>query len=152
MARTLLLKANVPIHHLGDGILTTFLINRMSSSSLANKIPHLNVFLEVIISHLLMFFCCTWFVHDFSPGTCILYWRTIKSVFLGYSRLLKSYSCYSPVTYQLTSYSLRKPLYFLLPRKISVLLNKSYPFHPSIHPCSLSLLFEKSKITLQLTI
>lgn len=39
--RTLLLIANIPVHHLGDIILTTcFLIKRKSSSIFNNKIPY----------------------------------------------------------------------------------------------------------------
>ena len=43
-------------------------------------------------------FGCTCFVHDLSPGLDKLSVRSIKCVFLGYSRLQKGYKCYSPTT------------------------------------------------------
>nr|KYP77156.1 Retrovirus-related Pol polyprotein from transposon TNT 1-94 [Cajanus cajan] len=44
-ARSLMLNMNVPIHHWGDAVITAcFLINRMSSSSLENQIPHSIIF------------------------------------------------------------------------------------------------------------
>ena len=98
-ARTLLLHANVPVHHWGDAILTAcFLINRMPSSSIENKIPHSILFPKEPLFHIdPRIFGCTCFVHDMSPGLDKLSARAIKCVFLGYSRLQKGYRCYSPV-------------------------------------------------------
>ena len=70
-----------------------FLINRMSSSSLENQIPH-----SIIFPHDHLFrvppkvFGCTYFVHDLSPGLDKLSAQAIKCVFLGYSRLQKGYN------------------------------------------------------------
>ena len=99
-ARTLLLNANVPTNHWGDAILTAcFLINRMPSSSLHNKIPHSIIFPnEPLYNVPPRVFGCTCFIHDLSPGLDKLSARAIKCVFLGYSRLRKGYRCYSPDT------------------------------------------------------
>ena len=70
-ARTLLLlHANVPIRHWGDAVLTAcFLINRMPSSSIKNKIPHSILFPKETLFHVdPRIFGCTCFVHNLSPG------------------------------------------------------------------------------------
>ena len=97
-ARSLMLNSNVPIHHWGDAVLTAcFLINRMPSSSLENQIPHSLVFPHDPLFHVSpKVFGCTCFVHDLSPGLDKLSARSVKCVFLGYSRLQKGYKCYSP--------------------------------------------------------
>ena len=101
-AHTLLLGANVPVHHWGDAILTTcFLINRMPSSSLENRVPHSILFPKEPLFHVSPRICsCTCFVHDVSPGLEKLSAKAIKCVFLGYFRLQKGYHCYSPRTKQ----------------------------------------------------
>lgn len=43
-------------------------------------------------------FGCVCFVHDFTPGLDKLSPRSIKSVFLGYSRTQKGYRCLDPLT------------------------------------------------------
>ena len=93
-----MLNSNVPIHHWGDAVLTAcFLINRMPSSSLENQIPHSLVFPHDPLFHVSpKVFGCTCFVHDLSPGLDKLSARSVKCVFLGYSRLQKGYKCYSP--------------------------------------------------------
>ena len=76
-----------------------FLINRMPSSSLENQIPHSIVFPHDTLFHVSpKVFGCTCFVHDLSPSLGKLSARSIKCVFLGYSRLQKGYKCYSPTT------------------------------------------------------
>jgi len=45
-----------------------------------------------------VFFGCTCFVQDLSPGLDKLSLRFIKCVFVGYSRTQKGYRCYSPST------------------------------------------------------
>nr|KYP46624.1 Retrovirus-related Pol polyprotein from transposon TNT 1-94 [Cajanus cajan] len=97
-ARTQMLNANVPVHHWGDAILTScFLINRMPSSSLENKIPYSIIYPKEPLFHVSpRVFGCTCFVHNVSPGLDKLSARAIKCVFLGYSRLQKGYKCYSP--------------------------------------------------------
>jgi len=95
-----LLSANVPVHHWGDAILTAgFLINRMPSSSLNHKVPFSNLFPENPLFHPSpRVFGCVCFVHDMSPGLDKLSARSLKCVFLDYSRLQKGYRCYSPET------------------------------------------------------
>ncbi|RZB75887.1 Ubiquitin carboxyl-terminal hydrolase 14 [Glycine soja] len=97
-ARSLMLNSNVPTHHWGDAMLTAcFLINRMPSSSLENQIPHSIVFPHDQLFHVSpKVFGCTCFVHDLSLGLDKLSARSVKCVFLGYSRLQKGYKCYSP--------------------------------------------------------
>ncbi|KAG2406196.1 Retrovirus-related Pol polyprotein from transposon RE1 Retro element 1 [Vigna angularis] len=99
-ARSLMLNTNVPVHHWGDAVLTAcFLINRMPSSSLNNKIPHSVIFPNDTLYHVsLRVFGCMCFVHNVSPGLDKLSAKAIKCVFLGYSRLQKGYRCYSPST------------------------------------------------------
>ena len=43
-------------------------------------------------------FECTCFVHNHTPGKDKLYPKSIKCVFLGYSRLYKGYKCHDPTT------------------------------------------------------
>ncbi|KOM54435.1 hypothetical protein LR48_Vigan10g032700 [Vigna angularis] len=95
-----MLNTNVPVHHWGDAVLTAcFLINRMPSSSLNNKIPHTVIFLNDTLYHVSpRVFGCMCFVHNVSPGLDKLSAKAIKCVFLGYSRLQKGYKCYSPST------------------------------------------------------
>ena len=97
-ARSLMLNSNVPTHHWGDAVLTTyFLINRTPSSSLENQIPYSIVFPHDPLFHVSpKVFGCTCFVHDLSPGLDKLSARSVKCVFLGYSCLQKGYKCYSP--------------------------------------------------------
>ena len=45
-------------------------------------------------------FGCTCFIHDLSPGKDKLSPKSIKCVFLGYSRLQKGYNCYSPTLHK----------------------------------------------------
>ena len=95
--RTLLLHGNVPLRFWGDAVLTAcYLINRMPSSVLNNKIPHSILFpnspLHPIPPRV---FGSTCFVHNLSPGLDKLSARSLKCVFLGYHRSKKGYRCYS---------------------------------------------------------
>lgn len=96
--RTPLLHANIPTCHWGEAILTVcFLINRMPSFSLYNKVPHSILFLETPLFHVApRIFGSTRFVHDLSLGLGNLSPGAIKCVSLGYSRLQKGYRCSSP--------------------------------------------------------
>jgi len=97
-ARTLLLHTHVPLKFWGEAILTAcYLINRMPSSVLQNQVPHSILFPhEHIFSLPLRVFGCTCFVHDLTPGKDKLTARSVKCVFLGYTRFQKGYRCYSP--------------------------------------------------------
>jgi len=68
--RTLLIHGLVPQSFWGDVVLTTcYLINRMSSSVLDNKIPHSILFPHELLHPLpLKVFGSTCFVHNFSLG------------------------------------------------------------------------------------
>ena len=91
-----MLGANVPVHHWDDAILTAgFLINRMPSSSLENKIPYSILFPNEALFLVSRIFGSTCFV-QVSLGRDKLFARAIKCVFLGYSCLQKGYHCYSP--------------------------------------------------------
>jgi len=82
---------------LGYTILSVcYLINRVSSSVLENKIPHSILFHESL--HLLppKVFESTCFVHNFSPGLYKLFARSHECVFLGFTRYQKGYKCFSP--------------------------------------------------------
>ena len=100
IARTLLLHSNVPFRFWGDAILTAcYLINRMPSSVLQNQIPHSILFPSESLYPLPpRVFGCTCFVQDLTPGKDKLAAKSIKCIFLGYSRLQKGYRCYSPTT------------------------------------------------------
>jgi hypothetical protein len=97
ITRTLLLHGNVPLRFGGDAVLTAgYLINRMPSSVINNKIPHSILFpnspLHPIPPRV---FGSTCFVHNLSPGLDKLAARSLKCVFLGYHRSQKGYRCYS---------------------------------------------------------
>ncbi|CAH9120171.1 unnamed protein product [Cuscuta epithymum] len=98
-ARTLLLHSHTPPQYWADAVLTAcHLINRMPSSVLNNEIPYSILFpardLFPLPPHV---FGCVCFVHDTTPGLAKMAARSIKCIFLGYSRLQKGYRCYSPL-------------------------------------------------------
>ena len=99
-AYTLLLHHHVPTRFWADVVLTAcYLINRMPSSVLQHKIPHTILFPDQPLYVLpLRVFGCTCFVHNMAPGQDKLSARSIKAVFLGYSKHQKGYKCYSPIT------------------------------------------------------
>ena len=95
--RTLLLHHKVPQRFWGDIILVTcYLINRMSSSSLYDPIPHSiwlpNQPIFCLPPHV---FYCVCFVHILTSRKDKLSTKSTKCVFLGYSHLHKGYLCYS---------------------------------------------------------
>ncbi|KAF3655650.1 putative UDP-N-acetylglucosamine/UDP-glucose/GDP-mannose transporter-like [Capsicum annuum] len=97
-ARTLLIESHVPLRFWDDAVLTScYLINRMPSSSIQNKVPTSILFpqshLYSIPPHVLGSTC---FIHNLAPGKDKLAHRALKCVFLGYSRVQKGYRCYSP--------------------------------------------------------
>ena len=96
--RTLLLHGNVPSRFWGDAVLTAcYLINRMPSSALDNKVPHSILFPGTPLHSLPpRVFGSTCFVHNLTPGLDKLSARSLKCVFLGYHRSQKGYRCYSP--------------------------------------------------------
>ena len=119
-ARTLLLHMHVPLQYWSDAVLTTcHLINRMPSSILNDQIPHSILFPRVNLYSLPpRIFGSTCFVHHLAPSCDKLSTRSVKCVFLGYSRLQKGYRCYSP---QLTRYFVSADVTFF----------ESSPYFPS---------------------
>ena len=95
--RALLFQIHVP-KHFWAGTLSTacFLINRMSSSFLNWETLYHQLFpnnpLFPIESNV---FGCTYFIRDVSPQVSKLDPKSLKCIFLGYSRVKKGYRCYS---------------------------------------------------------
>ena len=101
-ARTFLLHHKVLQHIWGDAILAAcYLINRMPSSILQDQIPHYIIFpnqpLFCLPSRVFGYIC---FDHILTPRQDKLSAKLTKYVFLGYSRLQRSYRCYSTDTNQ----------------------------------------------------
>jgi len=94
----LLINANVPMKFWGDVVLTArYLINRMSSSAIQNKVPHSILFPDEPLFRIdPRVFGSTCFVHDLTLGLDKLCARAIKCIFLGYSRVQKGYQCVIP--------------------------------------------------------
>nr|KYP45441.1 Retrovirus-related Pol polyprotein from transposon TNT 1-94 [Cajanus cajan] len=97
-ARTILLHHKVPLRFWGDAILTAcYLINRMPSSVLSNQIPYTILYPQKDLYPVpLHVFGCTCFVQDFTPGKDKFSAKSLKCIFLGYSRLQKGYRCFCP--------------------------------------------------------
>ncbi|KAJ9707458.1 hypothetical protein PVL29_002475 [Vitis rotundifolia] len=96
-ARALMFQMKVPKQFWADAVSTTcFLINRMSTVVLKGDIPY-----KVIHPQKSLFpiepriFCYTCYVRDTRPSVTKLDPKALKCVFLGYSRLQKSYRCFS---------------------------------------------------------
>ena len=116
IARTLLLNANLPIHYWGYAVLiVSFLINRMPSLTLDNKIClsiiSLNEPLYHVSSRVWLYLFCLWCLFVVGQAFC----KGNKCVFLGCSHLQKWYRCYSPITKRLCMYAdvtFEETLYF----------------------------------------
>ena len=98
--RTFLLHHHVSFRFWVESVLAAcYLINRIPSSVLQHQIPHSLLFPDQLLYILPpRVFGCTCFVHNLSPSQDKLSTRSIKYIFLGYSRLQKGYRCYSPHT------------------------------------------------------
>ena len=105
---TLLLHHKVPQRFWGDATLTAcYLINCMPSSVLHDQIPHSILFPNQPLFCLSpCVFSCVCFVHILTSRQDKLLAKTMKCVFLGYSRLPRGYRCYSPDTHQFNTLSL----------------------------------------------
>ncbi|KAL5838389.1 hypothetical protein ACOSQ3_015558 [Xanthoceras sorbifolium] len=97
-ARALLFQMNVPKPFWADAVSTAcFLINRMPSSVLHGEIPY-----KILFPNKSLFpvdpriFGSTCFVRDVRPHVTKLDPKSLKCIFLGYSRLQKGYRCYCP--------------------------------------------------------
>jgi len=100
VTRTIMIHMHVLKYLWVDAVLSAcHLINKMPSSVLHSKIPFSCVYPDKsIFSVSQRVFACTCFVQDLSPGLNKLSPRSIKCVFVGYSRTQKGYRCYSPST------------------------------------------------------
>ena len=116
--RAMLFQMQVPKSYWSDAVLTAcYLINRMPSSVLGGQIPHKVLFTgRPLYSLPLRIFGCTCYVHALDPNRSKLDPRSIRCIFLGYSRTQKGYKCYSP--------SLRR--HFVC---ADVTFNESLPFY-----------------------
>ena len=101
-ARTLLIHMHVPVFFWDVAILTAcYLINCMPSSMSHDQIPFSILFLRDFLYVLPpRVFGCTYFVYQSGPIHDKLSPRSIKCIFLGYSRSQKGYRCYSPVLHR----------------------------------------------------
>ena len=96
IAWALLFQMNVPKHFWVDVVSTTcFLINRMPSSVLNWATHYLfpNNLLFLIDPKV---FGCICFVWDVRPQVSKLDLKSLKCIFVGYSRVQKGYRCYCP--------------------------------------------------------
>ena len=89
---------HVPKHFWANGVPTAcFLINKMSSSVLNWATPYHKLFpnnpLFLIDPKV---FGCTCFVRDVCPQVSKLDPKSLKCIFVGYSRVHKGYGCYCP--------------------------------------------------------
>ena len=89
---------HVPKHFWVDAVSTAcFLINRMPSSVLNWDTPY-----HILFPNKPLFpiepqiFGCTCFVRDVRPRVSKLDHKSLKCIFLGYSRVQKGYQCYYP--------------------------------------------------------
>ena len=124
-AQALLFQMHMPKHFWANVVSTAcFLINRIPSSILNGVTPF-----QTLLPHKSLFpieprvFVCTCFVQDVRPHVSKLDPKSLKCIFLGYSRVQKGYRCYCP--------SLRR---YLVSVDVSFLENTSFsqdPIHTS---------------------
>ena len=91
---------HVPKYLWSDAVLTaTYLVNRMPSGPLGGEIPIHRLKLDTCLFPVtLRVFGCMTFVQDLSSGLDKLSPRSIKCIFVGYSRTQKDYRCFHPPT------------------------------------------------------
>ena len=87
---------HVPKHFWGDVVSTTcFLINMTSSSVLNRATPYHQLFPNNLLFPIdPKVFGCTCFVRDVHPQVSKLDPKSLKCIFVGYSRVQKGYRCY----------------------------------------------------------
>ncbi|XP_062090707.1 retrovirus-related Pol polyprotein from transposon TNT 1-94 isoform X3 [Humulus lupulus] len=97
-ARALLFQMKVPKPFWADAVSTAcFLINRMPSSVLNGEIPFKILFpVKSLFPVAHRVFGSVCFARDVRPHVTKLDPKSLKCVFLGYSRLQKGYRCYCP--------------------------------------------------------
>ena len=89
---------NVPKHFWVDAISTgCFFINRMPSSALSWPTPYHQLFPNNPLFPIdPKVFGCTCFVRDVRPQVSKLDPKSLKCIFVGYSRVQRGYRCYCP--------------------------------------------------------
>ena len=119
--QALLFQMHVPKHFWADVVSTAcFFINRMSSSVLNWATPF-----QTLFPHKSLFpieprvFRCTSFVRDVRLHVSKLNPKSLKCIFLGYSRVQKGYRCYCP--------SLQR---YLVSANVTFLKNTSFSSNP----------------------
>ena len=73
-----------------------YLINQMPSSLLQNKIPYSILYVDIDFPLPFKIFGSLCFVHNHNPHKTKLDFRSLKGIFLGYSRTQKGYKCFCP--------------------------------------------------------
>ena len=98
IARALLFQMNVPKHFWADAVSTSFFfINRMPSSVLNWATPYHWLFPNKPLFPIdPKVFGCTCFVWDVLPQVSKLDLKSLKCIFVGYSRVQKGCRCYCP--------------------------------------------------------
>ena len=98
IAQALLFQMHVPKHFWDDAVSTAcFLINKMSSSVLNWATPYHQLFPNDPLFHIdPKVFGCICFVRDARPQVSKLNLKSLKCIFVGYSRVQKGYRCYCP--------------------------------------------------------
>ena len=96
--QALLFQMNVPKHFWADAVSTTFFfINRRPSSVLNWATPYHQLFPNNLLFPIdPKVFGCTCFVRDVCPQVSKLDPKSLKCIFVGYSRVKKGYRCYCP--------------------------------------------------------
>ena len=125
IARALLFQMQVPKHFSANAVSTAyFVIYRMPSSVLNWDTPYHIIFPNKPLFPIKPWvFRCTYFVWDARPSVFKLDPKSLKCIFLGYSRVQKGYRCYCP--------SLRR---YLVSADVTILENASFsqdPIHTS---------------------
>ena len=93
VTRALKFHMRVPKSYWSDVVLTTYhLINRIPSTVLGGQIPYTVLFPDAPLFHIPhKIFGCVCYVHILGPRSDKLDPRSIKCVFIGYSRTQKGY-------------------------------------------------------------
>lgn len=98
ITRTLLFHMNVPSKFWAYAILIAcYLINRFPSSAINYTTPHTNLFpSQPLFSSPAHVFGCVCFVHVYDMPNKLSP-RSVKCIFLGYSRTQNGYKCFEPI-------------------------------------------------------
>jgi len=135
----LMLNTNVPVHHWGDAVFTAcFLINRISSSSFENKVPHSIIFPNDPLYHVSpSVFRCTCFVHKYLQVLTSFLQRILNVSFWDILTFKKSINVIllqsKGIICLLMLPILRSHFFFLYTIDILHLFNRFFMYHPVIY-------------------